>query len=78
MNEERPYGSATIEQSIRTSFQYYALSNGKFTQVKKFKELPDVLPGKKDEVTQYIKTNNLAGKTDDEYRSVFNYYNGLK
>ena len=58
--------------------QYYALYNGVFIQVKKFKELPDVLSEKKDEITQYIKANNLSGKTDDDYSSVFNYYNGLK
>jgi hypothetical protein len=78
MNEEKPYGSATIERSIHTSFQYYALYNGTFIQVKKFKELPDVLSDKKEQITQYIKANNLSGKTDDDYRSVFNYYNGLK
>jgi hypothetical protein len=78
MNEEKPYGSATIERSIHTSFQYYALYNGNFIQVKKFKELPDVLSDKKEEITQYIKANNLSGKTDDDYRSVVNYYNGLK
>jgi len=78
MNDDKPYGFATIERSIHTSFQYYALYNGNFIQVKKFKELPDVLSDKKEEVTQYIKANNLSGKTDDDYRSVFNYYNGLK
>jgi len=47
-------------------------------QVKKFKDLPDVLSDKKEEVSKYIKTNELSGKTDDDYRVVFNYYNGLK
>jgi len=78
MNENKPYGSATIERSVYTSFQYYALSDGNFVQVKKFKDLPDVLSDKKEEVSKYIKTNNLSGKSDDDYRVVFNYYNGLK
>ena len=41
MRENKPYGSATIERSVFTSFQYYALYNGNFIQVKKFKEIPD-------------------------------------
>ena len=52
MNENKPYGSATIERSVQTTFQYYALYNGNFIQVKKFKEIPDVLSDKKDEVKQ--------------------------
>jgi hypothetical protein len=78
MNENKPYGSATIERSVHTSFQYYALYNGNFIQVKKFKEIPDILNDKKDEVSKYIGANNLSCKTDDDYRAVFNYYNGLK
>ena len=78
MGESKPYGSATIERSVRTTFQYYALYNGNFILVKKFKEIPEVLRDKKDEVTKYIGANNLSGKTDDDYRAVFNYYNSLK
>jgi len=78
MNENKPYGSATIERSVYTSFQYYALYDGNFILVNKFKDLPDVLGDKKEEVSKYIKTNELSGKTDDDYRVVFNYYNGLK
>lgn len=78
MNENKPYGSATIERSVQTSFQYYALYNESFIQVKKFKEIPDILSDKKDEVSKYIGANKLSGKTDDDYMAVFNYYNGLK
>jgi len=78
VTENKPYGSATIERSVHTSFQYYALYNGNFTQIKKFKEIPDLLSDKKDEIDKYIKANNLSGKTDDDYITVFNYYNDLK
>jgi hypothetical protein len=78
VTENKPYGSATIERSVHTSFQYYALYSGNFTQIKKIKEIPDVLSDKKDEVGKYMKANNLSGKTDDDYMAVFNYYNGLK
>jgi len=78
INENKPYGSATIERSVYTSSQYYALYNDGFLQIKKFKEIPEILADKKDEVSKYIKANDLSGKTDDEYRSVFDFYNGLK
>jgi hypothetical protein len=78
MREDKPYGSATVERSVRTSVQYFALYNGSFIPIKKFKDLPALLSDKKDEVSKYIKDNNLVGKTDNDYRSVFNYYNGLK
>ena len=78
INEDKPYGSATVEQSIHTSFLYYTLYNGNFVLIKKFRDIPDVLRDKKDQVTKYIKDNKLAGKSDDDYRSVFDYYNALK
>jgi hypothetical protein len=78
VHEDKPYGSATIERSVYTSFLYYTLYKGNFIQIKKFKEVPNILSDKKDEVSKYINTNGLSGKTDDDYRNVFNFYNGLK
>jgi hypothetical protein len=46
--------------------------------VKKIKDLPAVLVDKKDEIAQYIKTNNVSGKTDQDWEIVINYYNSLK
>jgi len=77
LREDRPYGSATFEQSIFTSTHYFVLMNGDFKEVKKLKDLPDLLVSKKDQVSQYIKTNNLSGKTDEDFVSVINYFNGL-
>jgi hypothetical protein len=77
LREDRPYGSATFEQSIFTSPHYFVLVNGDFKEVKKFKDLPDVLSDKKDLLSQYIKTNNLSGKTDEDFENVINYFNGL-
>lgn len=77
LRESKPYGSATIEQSIITLNSYCVLYNGTFTELKKMKELPGILADKKDQVAQYIKTNNLSGKTDADFENVINYYNGL-
>jgi len=76
--EDRPYGSATVEQSIMTFSHYYILTNGEdLKEIKKFKDLPDLLNGKKEEVSTYIKDKRLSGKKDDDYRDVVNYFNGL-
>jgi len=77
VQESKPYGSATIEQSIITLANYCVLYNGTFTEIKKMKDLPGILLDKKDQVAQYIKSNNLSGKTDTDFQSVVNYYNGL-
>jgi hypothetical protein len=77
LREDRPYGSATFEQSIFTSSFYFVLVNGDFKEVKKLKDLLGILSDKKDLVSQYIKTNNLSGKTDEDFVNVINYFNGL-
>jgi len=76
LRENKPYGSATIEQSIISSSHYYILYNGIFTEIKKIRDLPGILNDKKEEVVQYIK--NLSGKSDDDFENVINYFNGLK
>lgn len=78
INEDKPYGSASIEQTIVTGARYFVLQNGDLVEVKKFKDLPEILSDKKEELSQYIKNNKLTGKADSEYRSVINYYNELK
>lgn len=77
VQESRPYGSATIEQSIITFANYYVLYNGTFTEIKKMKDLPGILVDKKEQLAQYIKSNNLSGKTETDFESVINYYNSL-
>jgi hypothetical protein len=78
MQEFKPFGSATVEQSIITSSRYYILSDGKFTEIKKIKEIAGILIDKKTEITQYVKSNNLPGKTDPDFITLINYYNQLK
>jgi len=78
MQEVKPYGSATVEQSIITSSRYYIMYDENFTEIKKIKEIAGILIDKKDEIAQYIKSNNLPGKTDADFISLVNYYNQLK
>jgi hypothetical protein len=78
LHESKPYGSATIEQSIVTVPRYYVFYKGTFTEIKKIKDLPGILVDKKEEVVQYIKSNSLSGKTDEDFEKAITYYNGLK
>lgn len=76
IRESKPYGSATIEQSVYTSTHYFILTNGSFTEIKKIKDLPALLPGKNEQVTQFVK--NLSGKHDEDFIQAVTFYNGLK
>jgi len=77
IKENKPYGLATVEQTITTSGNYYILINAVFTPVKKLKQLPDMLQDKKTELQEYITSKNLTGKTDKDYLELLAYYNGL-
>lgn len=77
IKENKPYGLATVEQTITTSGNYYILINAVFTPVKKLKQLPDMLQDKKTELQEYITSKNLTGKTDKDYLELVAYYNGL-
>jgi len=77
VREDKPYGSATTEQHITTSYNYYIIVNSVFTPVKKFKSLPDILQDKKAELQEYINLNSLTGKSDKDYSAVVAYYNNL-
>ncbi|MFZ1305635.1 MAG: hypothetical protein WAR80_07310 [Ferruginibacter sp.] len=77
IRENKPYGSATVDQYITNAYSYYMLINSVFTPIKKIKALPDMLQDKKTELKEYIINNNLTGKSDKEYRAVVGYYNSL-
>ncbi len=77
IRENKPYGSATTEQYITTSYSYYIFTNTVFTPVKKFKALPDMLQDKKTELQEYINLNSLTGKSDKDYLVLVAYYNSL-
>lgn len=77
IKENKPYGIATVEQTITTSSYYYILINSVFTPVKKIKQLPDMLQDKKAQLQEFINSKNLTGKTDKDYMELVAYYNGL-
>jgi hypothetical protein len=75
--ENKPYGSATVEQTINTTEQYFVVVNNVFTRVKKMKELPELLTDKKTELNTFISSNNLSGRSDADYSSLLTYYNSI-
>jgi hypothetical protein len=77
MSETSPYGSATAEQIITDVPQHYLFVNSVFSRIKKFKDIPDLLSDKKDELNKFINSKNLSGKTDEDYKQLLNYYNSL-
>ena len=77
MTENRPYGSATIEQSISTYLSHFILLDGQWTKVKKLKDLPEMLADKKKEVSQFISDKKISGDSEENYISVVAYYNSL-
>lgn len=71
------YGSATMEQSIHTTEEYYIVNAGIINRIKKFNSIPDVLLTKKEELKKFIKEKGLDGKTQDDFTTVVAYYNEL-
>ena len=78
MTENKPYGSATIEQKIYSSPQYFILYNNELIKAKKIKELAEIFPEKRKELLKYISDNHLSGKSDNDFIIAVNYYNSLK
>jgi hypothetical protein len=78
VNENQPYNSATVEQSIVTTTRYYILYKGALTSVKKLKDIADILTDKRKELADFIKKNDPGGKTDEGFTAVINFYNSLK
>ncbi|HET6768483.1 MAG TPA: hypothetical protein VFH08_13825, partial [Chitinophagaceae bacterium] len=77
MREDRPYNSATFEQTIQTNIRYFVLIEGKWKKVTKVKDLLTVLSDKKNDVQQYISTKNLSGDSQENFQAAIVYYNNL-
>jgi hypothetical protein len=79
MVEDKPYGSATFEQSIMTKEEFYVSVNGGVVQIKKAKDLPAILVDKKKEMENYLVQKDIQSLgTTDQFTSLINYYNSLQ
>lgn len=77
MFESKPYGSATVEQSIKTDLRYFVLISDKWVRIKKTKELTDLLTDKKNEVQKFVEDKNLTKDSEANFEAIVAYYNGL-
>ncbi|MFN2458833.1 MAG: hypothetical protein ABR502_11585 [Chitinophagaceae bacterium] len=78
LSEQTPYGSATIEQRIKTTEKYFVLYNNTMFRVKHPKDLPAVLANKKPEPESYysqIAKDKVS--LDDKFEKMVVYYNSL-
>jgi len=77
MMENKPYNSATIEQSIKTDLRYFVLFSGKWIKIKKVKELTDLLNDKKNEMQKFIDDKKLTKDNEANFETIVAYYNSL-
>lgn len=78
IQESTGYGSATTEQKILTTADYFLLQKNQFHKIKKIKDLPDLLSNKRTELLRYIQQNKLLGKSDIEYLMLLEHYQSLQ
>lgn len=78
LQESKPYGSATTEQSITTQEQFRVLHNDKLQTVKKQTDLLKLFTDKQAEMTEYLRQkSNRTGDNATQLASAVYYYNSL-
>ena len=77
INEYRPYGSATTEQRIVNTYNYFVLVNNELIRIKRTSDIPELLVSKKTMLLDYIKSNKLNAKDEKDMARLINYYNTL-
>jgi len=77
INEIRPYGSATTEQHILSTYGYFLLFNNELRRIKKFPDVTEFLSGKKEVLDGFIKSNRLNIKSEKDLIRLIEYYNSL-
>ena len=75
INEIRPYGSATTEQHILSSYSYFVLFNNELRRIKKFSDVTELLSNKKEALDVFIKSNRLNIKSEKDLMRLIEYYN---
>lgn len=75
--EPRNYSSGDNEPSVNSQTEYYLYADWGLSRIKKIKEIPLLLKDKTDELEKYIATKKLSGKSDPDFVSLIEYYNGL-
>ena len=77
MLESKPYGSATVEQTIRTNIHYFLVFKKQWIKIKKLKDLVSLYYDKKNDISKFISENKISGDTEANFIAVTAYYNQL-
>lgn len=78
LTEFKAYGSATVEQRIKTHEKYLILLNNSFLEVKKIKDAPSLLPSKKKELEEFLKNkDDQKASMEDRMVKLIEYFNSL-
>ena len=78
ISENRPYGSATVEQKMRTTETYLVYMNSTFLEIKKIKEAPKVLANKEKELEEFLaKKDDKKASLDERMKALIKFYNSL-
>ena len=77
VEQPKIYSSSTTEASINTAAEYFIYTDSVLSCVKRIKELSGLLKDKTNELSEYMSTKKLSGKSDSNYADLVKYYNGL-
>lgn len=78
LSENKPYGSATEEQTITTTEEVWLVYNNTLYSIKKPKDVADILSAKKAELERYLQTEAAKkGSNADKAAALVAYYNSL-
>lgn len=75
----KPYGSATEEQTIRTYEKYFVVQDNTAYELKKLKDAPAVLPVGKEQLKAFLTGKGPEGaSTEEKFKALMRYYNSLQ
>lgn len=75
--ENKPYGSATVEQRIQTEYSYFVLKAKQWIRIKKLRDLTGLLNDKANDVAKFISDNKISGDNQANFEKVITHYNSL-
>jgi hypothetical protein len=78
VSENKPYGSATVEQRMRTTETYIVYALDGYHEIKKIKDAPSAFPEKKSELETFLKNkDDKALSMDQRLIALVDYYDSL-
>lgn len=76
--ESTPYGAAKSQKSIAAIELYFIFNDGVMTRIKKDKNsILNTLDSNKDELNKFISEKKLTFKSDEDVKTLINFYNSL-